>query len=182
MTVTPDCKVCRAPNRRRLIEADWADGMTAAGISKVMKDAGWPISAETILKHLKEHVEGAAVRLPPTISKRDASILIKDAILDRLEELQAGGTRQVLVKGPDGGMEVQELEFDIMDKDLQAALGTALKAEAIQVKKDDNQTKRKIDLFQLMLGGADGKGMLAPMDLIEDGNTVEGEFADVPEG
>jgi hypothetical protein len=181
LTTTIACKVCRAPNRRRLIEADWADGMSATGISKVMKDAGWPINADTILKHLKEHVEGAAVRLPPKIAPRDASVIIKNAVLDRLEELQKGEGAKLMrqIKGPDG-MEWVEVEFDIMDKDLQPALKTALAAETIDVKKADNQAKRKIDLFQLMLGGAGGKHMLAPPELIGDGS-IEGEFVEVTE-
>jgi hypothetical protein len=174
--VTVDnCKICRAPGRRRLIEADWADGMSAVGIAKAMTDNGWPITSTTVLKHLKEHAgPEAAIRVPPALSKRDAAVWVRDRIMDKVEEIEQG-TRTVITK--DG--EMVEVPFDILDKELQPALGSMLKAQAILDKREANQTSAKISLFGLMLGITDGggDGRFAPLELSsgeEDENEIEG--------
>lgn len=176
----PNCKICRAPNRRRLIEADWADGMSAEGISKAMADAGWSITSQTVLRHLKEHAgPEAGIRVPPKLAKRDAAAFVRDRVMERVMELESddGPKRLVPVKGEGGATEYVEVEFDILDKDLQPALSSMLKAQAILDKREAVKENRKIDLFLLMLGGADGKGMLAPLALTagDDDDIIEGE-------
>lgn len=176
----PDCKICRAPNRRRLIEADWADGVSAVGIAATMVDAGWPITSQTILKHLKEHAgPGAASRQPPDLPKRDAAIFFRDRIMDAIEEAEKTPKLRA-VKNSEGGWDTEEVPFDILDKDLQGAIGTALKAESI-IQKREAGPGAKVGLFVLMLGGADGKHMLAPLSLASGEDIFEGEAVEVPD-
>jgi hypothetical protein len=188
----PNCVICRAPERARLIEADWAGGLSATAIAATMTEAGWPITAATVLSHLKKHVPYAATRqnVPAGLSRRDTTVFIQTRILDEVE-LREKAFRMALEEAGDNEEAIKEAmrnRPNILDKDIQPALNTALKAEAIIVKREDNTARRKIDLFQLMLGGADGKGMLAPQGLIgsgqeeEDEDATEGEFEEVPDG
>lgn len=168
MTELVDCKVCRHPNRRRLIEADWADGMSAVGISKVMNDAGWPITSQTILKHLKEHAgPEAAIRVPPKLTKRDANVFVRDRIMDRVEELERGDSKRLIPVKQDGETIFIEADFDILDPTLQPALNTMVKAQGNIDKVEVTKGKMKMDLFIAMLGGAGGDGGLAPLELTD---------------
>jgi len=178
-----NCVICKAGERARLIEADWASGMSAKGIAIRMTEAGWPITGPTVLNHLKKHVPLAATRqnTPVGMSRRDTTVFIQDRILGEIE-LRERAFRTALEEAGDDEDAIKEVmrhRPNILDKDLQPALNTALKAEAIIVKREDNTAKRKIDLFQLMLGGADGKGALAPQALIGAGDdAIEGEFTE----
>lgn len=176
---TNACKVCRAPNRRRLIEADWADGMTATGIAKTMTDAGWKVSPETILKHLKEHAgPGASVRAPVTVAKRDAAIFVRDRMMDELERREAKARREAEELG-----EEPDEAFSLLSKDLQPALGTMLKAQGELDKRDRSKEKQQVGLLLLMLGvdpSGGGPGPLAPLELTagedESDIIIEGAF------
>ena len=172
----PNCMICQEPERARLIEADWVGGMTAAGIATRMTAAGWPIVGGTVLNHLKKHVKDAATRsnVPAGLGRRDAAVFIRDRILDEVERREQAFRMAVEDGMPDDVIDT--LRPDILDKDLQPALNTAIKAEAVVAKREDSQSKRKIDLFKLMLGDAGG---LAPKGLIGDGLTIEGEFEEV---
>jgi len=168
--LTVDCKVCRHPNRRRLIEADWADGMSAVGIAKVMEDSGWPITSSTILKHLKEHAgPEAAIRLPPRLAKRDANVFVRDRIMDRIEELEAGDVKRLVPVRENGETVFVEQDFDILDPTLQPALNTMVKAQGNIDKVETSKGKMKVDLFIAMLGGAGDDG-LAPLALSAGGD------------
>lgn len=181
------CKICREPERRRLIEADWSAGMSAVGIAARMTAAGWQITGPTVLRHLKEHAgPGAATRLPPALPKRDAAVFIRDRIMDRLEALESEGKpRQVLVKDGDGDMVLTDIPFDILDKDLQPAIGSMLKAQDTVDKRERTASKTQVGLLLLMLGidpNGGGPGPLAPASLTagEDNEfVIEGEFSEV---
>ena len=176
------CMICREPERARLIEADWAGGMSGSGISKRMTAAGWPVGPETVLSHLKKHVPLASTRqnTPAGSSKRDAAVFIKDRILDEVELRERAFRMALEQAGDDEDLIAQAMKNrpNILDKDLQSALGTALKAEAVIVKRDDNKVKRGIDLYKMMLGGGDGAAMFAPAGLIGDGS-IEADFREV---
>lgn len=179
MTTETNCKICRMPGRRRLIEADWAAGMSAVGIAANMTDSGWAITSGTVIKHLKEHAgPEAAIRVPPTLKKRDAAVFFRERIMDRIEELETGdGPKQMIaVRGPEG-IEYVEKDFDILDKDLQPAINTALKAETQIEAREARKDAKQIGLLVLMLGGAGSDG-LAPEEL-SDGMVIDGEATEV---
>lgn len=162
------CKICREPERRRLIEADWAGGMSAVGIARRMTDAGWQLGSETVLKHLKEHAgPGAATRQPPNLSKRDIAVIVQERTVDWLEREDEQGVKV----GPDHPL-------------WKDALAPGLAAQKIidtrQQKADDN--KLKFVMAQLLLGGPGG-GMFAPPQLTagedESEDIYEGEAVEV---
>ena len=174
-----NCKICKEPERARLIEADWAGGMSAKGIALRMTEAGWPIIAGTVLSHLKKHVPQAATRenVPKGMAKRDASILIQSKILDRWEELEAGETRKVLViDKKTGEASIEEIPFDIFDKDIQPALKTALGAQAEINKQVNKAENRKLDFVAILSGLSQGKLGVPTTLLIDDGNTIDGDY------
>lgn len=171
----PMCKICDNPGRARLIEADWAAGRSATVIAKDMTDSGWPLVAETIRRHLK-HVPGARTRenepmptVPQTKRTADGVEFVKGRLLDAIIAKE----RRLRVEAEQSGEEFDG-EF-LLDKDLQPALNTVLKAEGIKIKREEAASKRQIGLFMLMLGKNGGK---APTALIGDGS-IEGEAKDV---
>ena len=140
----PDCMICREPGRARLIEADWASGRHANQISKAMTAAGWPVAAGTIIRHLKEHVPGAYNRTnePLGTGRRNAAVFVKDRIMLQVESLE----RAERIKAENEGRE-PDLSF-ILAKDLQPALNTAIRAEGIEVKREDAERRSKIDVYK----------------------------------
>jgi hypothetical protein len=167
MTDPSRCKVCKEPERARLIEADWAGGMSAVGIAARLKDAGWPIAASAVLRHL-HHVPGAHNRtntpIPVGMTKRDAALFVRDRIMDELEVME------------DDVDPAGESKLNILSKDLQPALGSMLRAQDIIDKRETREKNKKISLFVLMLGGPDGKNALAPLELSSGEDVIEGEF------
>jgi hypothetical protein len=170
----PDCKVCKEPERARLIEADWAGGMSAVGIAKRMGEAGWPIQSDTILRHLKRHVPNARNRTNDPIPKgRDAAAFIRDRQLAELERIET-------LERIEAENEDRAPSPVVLAKDLQPAIASMLKAQTIIDKRENQAANRKIDLFKLMLGGADGAGLLAPPRLrLEEGEIIDGEAEEV---
>ncbi len=94
--------------------------------------------------------------------------------MDRVEKLEAGEERKAIDK--EGNL--VSVPFDILDKDLQPALSTALRAEAAIETRENRKEAKQIGLFILMLGGADGLNALAPLEL-SDGLTIDGDYEDV---
>lgn len=178
------CKVCREPERRRLIEADYEGGLTPAAIARRMVAAGWDITSPTVVSHLKEHY----IKMPPSSiakNKRDASVIIRDAQLDALDTRERDFEIRRQLLRSDGVDEAAIMElyppFDILNKDLQPALKTALMAQKNIDSKEIKQNNQKIDLYRLMLGGPEGNLMLAPKHLLGDGSTIEGDFEELDE-
>lgn len=171
--MTMQCKVCREPERRRLVDADYAGGLSAAAIARRLEAGGWPVGSATIIKHLKEHfIPGSPTGVAR--NKRDAAILLQEKIMDEVERRERVSRE---IEESEG--ELPDFRrFDILDKDLQPALGTVLRAQGLIDKREQAGKTQKVGLFMLMLGGAEGRLMLAPPDLSgsEDGIVIEGEF------
>lgn len=106
------------------------------------------MSADVISKHDGHRVKGVDPRIKAP--KRDAAILIKNRILDAVE------------KG-----DQSENGLDILDKDLQSALSTALKAQAIE---DKRETKKVTQNFWVELGA----GLFQERHLLPEGDVIEG--------
>jgi hypothetical protein len=177
----PNCKICRAPNRRRLVEADWADGISAEGIARTMREAGWPLSSATVLKHLKEHTPGAATREPVKAGKRDAAIFLQNRLMDEIERRE----ELVLIEEETTGEKVPDhRRLDILDKDLQPALATILRAQAL-INTREKAKGPRAGMMLLMLGVSPdglGPGALAPLELSsgeEDDDIIDGEAIEV---
>lgn len=164
----PKCKICDNAPRARLIEADWSAGRTAAAIAKEMTAGGWAITGATVTKHMA-HVPGGRERKNVPMPHMDGADFVKGRLLDAIIAKE----RRLRQEAEEHGEEFDG-EF-ILDKDMQPALNTVLKAEGIKIKRDDAQSKRQISLFMLMLGKTGG---LAPAGLIGDGS-IEGQYREV---
>src|SRR5690348_3698105 len=130
----PTCKICDMPGRARLIEADWAARRSATVIARDMTESGWPITPETVRRHMK-HVPDASTRdnvpmpsVPQGQVPRDGVEFVKGRLLDAIV---AKERRLRMVAEKEG----EEFNGEFMlDKDLQPALTTVLKAEGIKIK------------------------------------------------
>jgi hypothetical protein len=131
----------------------------------MMTIRGYPTTAARITGHLKH----APVEVPdpysvskeqtpvdkPIISKRDAAAIIKDRLLDALDARADS----------DEGL-------DILAKDLQPALKSALAAQGME---DKREQKKVTQNFWVQLY----TGQQGEVPLLDDGNTVEGVAVEV---
>ena len=189
----PNCPVCKRPGRRRLVDADLADGLTPGAIAASMRDGGWALTALDVSGHAI-HAAPGKVRSAAS-RKRDAALTVRERLIDEVErriaKAEEVATRETAACElshfyPDEKrmhpVRVHDPAeyFDVLDKDVQAAFGTIIKAQALHEKKEARESKSFIGLFKLMLGGADGAGMLAPEALrLSDGETIDGEFDEI---
>lgn len=154
-------------------------------------------SSTVILKHLREHAEGAYSR---TITVEDARpmrervLAIQRAQVEAIERQLAVAQQQCDEWNEDHrGHEKDDLNcdscryagfyprdpsfyFNILGKDMQAAVASILKSEGLTIKREAVKGPGAVDIFRLLLGE---RGGMAPARLIEDGNTLEGEVKDV---
>lgn len=188
----PTCAICKRPGRARIVEADVTDGLKPAAVAATMRDVGWALTAADVVKHMTHAVtrhKSAATR------KRDAAVTLREQLMDEVDrriasaESRANEATEECARGEhevddhpryrSHGPRVHEPTefFDPLNKDLQAAFGTIIKAEGVVAKRENEATKRKIDLFALMLGGAGADG-LAPDHLLGDGSVIEGDYVE----
>lgn len=185
MTVSARCAVCGNSDLRRLIELGWNAKMSIPDLTHAF--GGVP-NATIIRKHLKEHAEGAWSR---DITVEDARP-VRQRVLDiQRAQIEAIERRIAIAqqmaddyneanRGQEGYDERQgqpDYYFDILGKDMQAAVSSILKAQGLTDKRELKSDSNKIDLFRLMIGD---RGGLAPAGLISDGLTVEGVAREVP--
>lgn len=192
-TTDPNCPICKRPGRRRIIDADASDGLTPAAIAAAMRDTGWALTAADVTAHITLHGSIGKPR-SGAARRRDAALTLRERMMDALESrIEAAEERAVEATAECQRGEHDDDEhpryrkhtarvheasefFDILDKNLQSALGTVIKAQTVEEKRVATEGKRKIDLFKLMMGNTDDG--LAPRDLIGDG-IIEGEAVEV---
>ena len=173
------CAVCRNPDKRRAIELMWNGGMAALTISNVFD--GNP-SNSTILKHLKEHSEGEgasrAVEVRPETPVRERVLALQRLQLDEIErrielakaradEMNAFRDKVAAIAEEKGEpYELHHVDWsdftDILGKEMQAAIGSILKAQGLTDKREKATADLKLGLFEAMTRG----GGLAPKSLI----------------
>jgi len=151
------------------VDEELSKGSTGAYIARLMTARGFPVGPDTVLTH-KQHWVPIA---PPGVAKRknDAATFLLDRVIRAVENLP----------------EPIEGERDpILDKHLQPALQTALKAQTI-VDRREARTDDKKAAFQISVLLAGGPaGLLAPPDLTDkdadDDFIIEGEATEVDGG
>lgn len=171
------CKICKNKDLATLISLGWNGKMSATAISGVL---GGKPTADAITKHLKEDVPGAWHREIVVEAKplRQRVYDLQRMQIDEIERRIAVAEEKAAAQRELGREDADWSEyFDILDKDMQSAIGSILKAQGLADKNENAKVAQKIDMFRLMLG-ADGG--LAPPELT-DGMTVEGEAVEVPE-
>lgn len=180
MTVNARCVVCSNSDLRRLIELGWNAKMSLPDLVHAL--GGVP-SAVVIKRHLKEHAEGAWTRqitVEDARPMRERVLAIQRAQVEAIErqlaiaQQRADDYNEAFRELPDFVPQDPSDYFDILSKDMQAAISSILKSEGLTIKREVAKDANKVDLFRLMMGGA------APAALIEDGVTVEGVAVEVP--
>lgn len=159
------CTICSNKVARGAIDPRLDEGMTAAGISRMLAGIGATVSQEVISRHRKHYQDGRPL-VPKGARKTDLAILVRDRVLERVDS--------------DNPEEVDAILFS---KEGQGAINSGLKAQAIL----DNREKQKAKTGQTLelLAGLRAilTGTMVPVAQIEDGNTVEGTFEEIdPDG
>jgi hypothetical protein len=189
MTIDVKCPVCKSPDRRRAVEAMWNAGMTQAAISRVVVGE---FPTPVITKHLKDHAQGdangRAIVIQPEVPTRERVLALQQLQLDEVERrielakeraLQLNAALDQMradgVEGADTTPYHDWSEFvDILGKDMQAAIGSILKAQGLTDKRDMKRDDLKLGLFEAMQ-----RGGLAPKAL-SGGEVVVVEVDDDP--
>lgn len=187
------CIVCKNPDLRRLIELGWNAKMSVPDL--VHAFGGVPSHA-VIYRHLKEHADGAYSRnieVEDARPVRERVLAIQRAQIEAIERQMAQAQQQAddwnedhRGHEKDGGCDncgrvgFQPRDpshyFNILSKDMQAAVSSILKAQGLTDKRESKTADNVVDFFRLTMGE---RGGLAPKHLIEDGNTIEGDVVEV---
>lgn len=181
MTISERCAVCKSPNRRRLVNLGWNSKMTAADISAGLSGE---VGVSTILKHLKEHEDGGDIREIPVEeakSVRSRVYAIQMLMVGEIERRVALAQEKAAIASELTG-EPQDWAdyFNILDKDMQAAVGSIIKTQAMKDKQETTTASLKIGLFQALVGaGKAPKDLIGALPALDDGMTVEGEARDL---
>lgn len=190
---TARCVVCKNPDLRRLIELGWNAKMS---IPDLVHAFGGVPSHTVIHRHLKEHAEGAysrRIEVEDARPIRERVLAIQRSQIEAIERQMTDAQRRAdewneyhRDHEKDGscgecehsGFQVRDPAhyFNILSKDMQAAVSSILKAQGLTDKREA-KTSPVVDMFRLMLGASGG---LAPAGLIEAGDTIEGDAVEVP--
>jgi hypothetical protein len=154
------CKVCDDKAVQLLVDRYLDQHIQYTTIARTLVLGGFQVSDGTISTHDKHRVKSLPADVKP--SKRDAAVFIKNRVMDALEKLDEEVDPVTGEKG---------LGHGILAKDLQPALGTALKAQAIE---DKREQKKVVQNFWFELGGA-----IYDAPQLADPNVIEGEARDV---
>lgn len=192
MTVSASCAVCSNSDLRRLIELGWNANMT---VPYLVHAFGGVPSHAVIYKHLKEHSAGAwqhRIAVEDARPMRERVLAIQRAQVEAIERQLAIAEQKAdefnvehreheaagICLDCDRGFVVRDptFYFNILGKDMQAAVASILKSEGLTIKREAASDAGKVDLIRAMLGA---RGGLAPARLIEDGLTIEGEVREV---
>jgi len=164
--VTTRCLVCSNEALKTYVDGALDKGMSARGIAAGLTAAGGSIDPDVISRHRKNHYTPPKDPSAPQPTKRDLAITLRDRVLNAIDELPEPG----------------EDELDpILSKHLAPALGAGLKAQALIDKREANAEKLGLAKgylgLQLYLQGL-GHEPQEPV-MLDDGNTLEGEYAEV---
>lgn len=151
------CTVCKNSFLRATIDRLLDEKMTYAGISRYAGEAGIDVKPEVVSRHA-EHYAPPPEREKGT-SKRDFAILIRDQAYTQVEN---------------GAL-------DLTDAKLVPGINAGLKAQSILDQREKQKTKQQsaelaFAIIQMLSGSAPEPKQL------EDGMTIEGEYAEVDDG
>lgn len=183
MTIDDRCAICKSADRRKLVELGWNDGMSCPDISNGL---GGSVNPETILRHLKKHTDGGAIRnvpVPPSLPMRDRVYAIQKMQVDEVERR----VQMAQERAAEWNREMANVEgfeprdwsyyFDILHKDAQAAIASILKTQGLADKREKAQGDLKLGLFEAMANAG-----LAPKSLIGGREVPALPSGEVPDG
>jgi hypothetical protein len=155
-----------------MVEHSYEADISNAGISRQLAEfSDNPPSPEVLGRHRKHYVP--VIPKEQRQTKRDAAAIIKGRVLDALEARPDRAGQWV----GEGADKTWLPASDILDKDLQPALNTALGAQKIEDAREKVKSKQgSAELAFAIIGMIAGKSL--PVLELEDGLTIEGEFHD----
>lgn len=165
MTMSKTCPICMgSPDRRRLVELGWNDKMDGIALAAQWDD----LTAAVVLKHLKQHSEGRPsirrVDVSPPTTARERVANLQRMQLDEIERRvalaqQEAETRNDAIiamreQGVDGADDLKLHDwsefFNVLDKDVQAAIGSILKTQGLTDRREKDTADLKLGLFEAM--------------------------------
>lgn len=149
------CKVCDDKAAALTIDRYLEQDLNYSTIARSLTLGGFPVSAPTISAHDKHRAPSVDPRIGA--GKRDAAKIIKGKVLDALEKV--------------GEAEDNDGTF-ILNAQLQPALATALKAQAIEDKREQTKANAGVT-FVLQLAAALGERLALPDPNVVEGHAVE---------
>lgn len=170
MTIAEKCSICRTPTQRQVIALAHNEGMRAQDIAAAFHSDP---SVAVIRRHLQKHDEGGRGRHIPVVvtSMRervyDIQRLQVEEIERRVEAAQAKAEEWSKLSEMEG-WEPRDWSyyFDILSKDMQAAVASIIKTQGLADKREKAQGDLKLGLFEAMANAG-----LAPKALV--GGKVE---------
>ena len=176
----PDCNICNNADLKALIALAWDGKMSLTAISGVL--GGVP-SAAAIAKHLKAHEPGSGSRQIEVVVKplRQRTYDLQRTMIDEVERRIAVAHERAVFETEATGEPHDWSEYlNILDKDLQSAIGSIIKMQAGADRVEATKANLAVGLFELMLGGRGGKLMLAPKNLVgDDDSIIEGDSVEM---
>lgn len=171
------CPICKKPDVRRLVELGWNARMDAHAIAGAF--SGFP-NAAAVRKHINEHTPGGRnLPVENAIPLRERALAIQRIQIDEIERRMERAQEWAAFAREHGNESADWSEaFDILGKDMQAAVASILRAVSLEDRKEAKTADLKLGLFELMMGGKGGGGMLAPVGLVESGEVIEGEVVE----
>lgn len=151
------CKICANKVRKPGIDAALTAGLTAAQIARDADATGWPLDASTVVRH-REHYITDPKAAHPGIHGRDLLAVVRDMTLEAIDE---------------GRLDIEDKNWKNVGPGITAQKGM----DQREFKKDDRKTALAMGI--LLAGG--NSGFTAPVQLLGDGMTVEGEYEELPE-
>lgn len=155
--MTVRCLVCNNEALRGYVDDGLNRGLSAAGISASIAAVGGKLDPSVILRHKGAHWTKPVDPDAPKPTGRDLAILMRDKVAEAVV-----------------GMDPEALLYQ--GKDLAPMVGRGLQAQAILDKRDATNKKLGIAAGALSLQAwlAGLVSAQQPLDLIEDGRTIEG--------
>jgi hypothetical protein len=170
MTIDATCPVCANPNRRRLIELGLNNKMDAIGLAALWDD----LTSKIIQKHTR-HTDLRNLVVVTTSPSRERVENLQRMQLDEIErrvalaQQEAGRRNDAIDDAREMGVEGADAlpyhdwseYFNILDKDVQAAIGSIQRTQGLSDKRETSQGALKLGLFEAMANAG-----LAPKSLI----------------
>jgi hypothetical protein len=164
MSNTVRCSICKAGiSVARYVDAS-AD-LSAAALSRQAAAVGMDLSTDRIATHRKHRAEEEPARIAK--NGKDFAVLMRDRIADAVEQLKPE-------EREDGSQGLDP----ILMKDLQPAINSGLKAQAILDSREKAAAKKgNAELAFAIIAMLTGHG--GPVPALEDGMTIEGTAVEV---
>lgn len=162
------CTICKEPGVRKVVDGYLEDNMTGAGISRALGrlfPGSSSVPSSDVINRHRQHYKPEPTRAPRE-RKRDFAAYMRDRIQTAVEQIEPVTAEDGSVVDP------------ILRVDLQPALNTGLKAQAVLDKREQVAKKQtQAEVLLGLLAALRGEGR--PVAQLEDGMTIEGTAREV---